>query len=538
MTNDEITIEDILADEKYEFISVHTPDRQQDENEIDEIGTTMISSDYIAPSDFRDLITKHKIRNENFITIVSLNIANVISKLRDLKLFLSEITTPENKIDIIALSETHITEGKTPMNENDLRSLISGYTFINVGRKTKQGGGVGCFISNDIVDQVERCPGESQEEVFESLFLRIKGMITRDAKRYSKDVVLGILYRQPNNANHNAFLSELEKRIKTYDKPNTELVLVGDTNLNLLNYTKHEPTAKYLDIMLQNNLITRITKPTRIKHKSATLIDVILTKDNELAKHSGILLREIKGNHGYTDHLPVFTILSIKTEKKKRPAFLLKEYITKQNRTARREALRRQNWSEIHQEQNPNEIFDKLQSLYGNHYYANVTKKLVKNDCYNVKTEPWMREDIMKDIRKRDKLVKIKSKRKEYKNIRNQIVKNSREAEKDYLRDKIMENWNNMKEQWKIINNITGRLNNKNDIIDCFLHDGKWVENEGENAENFNRYYANVGRATEGDIGPGKKSPSSYLKDHCPINPEKLLFSENVGEDVIKACKK
>jgi hypothetical protein len=200
--NDEITIEDILADEKYEFTSVHTPSKQQDEDEIDEITTTMISSDYIAPTDFRDLVTIHKINNDNFITIVSLNIANVIIKLSDLKLFLSEITTPENKIDIIALSETHISEGRTPMTSDDLKHLMPGYAFIIVGRETKQGGGVGCFISNDIIDQVETCPNKSQEEVFESLFLRIKGKITRDAKRYSKDVVLGILYRQANNANH------------------------------------------------------------------------------------------------------------------------------------------------------------------------------------------------------------------------------------------------------------------------------------------------------------------------------------------------
>jgi exonuclease III len=170
----------------------------------------MISSDYIPFTDLRDLVTKHKRNNDNFLTntIISLNIANVNSKLSDLKLFLLEISTPENKIDIIALSETHITEGKTAITGNDLKYLISGYTFINVGRKTKQGGGVGCFISNDIIDQVEKCPNESQEEVFKSLFLRIKAKITRDAKRYSKDGVLGILYRQPNNANQNAFLSE------------------------------------------------------------------------------------------------------------------------------------------------------------------------------------------------------------------------------------------------------------------------------------------------------------------------------------------
>ena len=39
--------------------------------------------------------------------------------------------------------------------------------------------------------------------------------------------------------------------------------------------------------------------------------------------------------------------------------------------------------------------------------------------------------------------------------------------------------------------------NNKTEIIDRFLHDGKWVEDVGENAENFNRYYANVGKARE-----------------------------------------
>ena len=55
-----------------------------------------------------------------------------------------------------------------------------------------------------------------------------------------------------------------------------------------------------------------------------------------------------------------------------------------------------------------------------------------------------MTYDILSDMRKRDRLAKNKDRRNEYKELRNDLVKRVRKAERDHLRSKIQENLNNI----------------------------------------------------------------------------------------------
>ena len=80
-------------------------------------------------------------------------------------------------------------------------------------------------------------------------------------------------------------------------------------NLDLLKYESHPPTSDYLDLITGHKILPRIVRPTRIKKQSATLIDHILTRDNDNTIVSGIIDTEIAGNCGYTNHFPIFTIL-------------------------------------------------------------------------------------------------------------------------------------------------------------------------------------------------------------------------------------
>ena len=86
-------------------------------------------------------------------------------------------------------------------------------------------------------------------------------------------------------------------------------------NLDLLKYDSHIATGNYLDLMSQHKLIPRIVRPTRIKKQSATLIDHIFTKDNEISIRGGIIDTEIAGNCGYTDHYPTFLVMKSKVQK-------------------------------------------------------------------------------------------------------------------------------------------------------------------------------------------------------------------------------
>ena len=51
----------------------------------------------------------------------------------------------------------------------------------------------------------------------------------------------------------------------------------GDYNIDLLKHSTHNPTSEFLDLMFFNSFIQLIGTPTRVTHKTATLIDNIFT---------------------------------------------------------------------------------------------------------------------------------------------------------------------------------------------------------------------------------------------------------------------
>ena len=72
------------------------------------------------------------------------------------------------------------------------------------------------------------------------------------------------------------------------------------------------------------------------------MIDHIFTKDESNHLVSGIIDVEIAGNSGYTDHLPVFTILRTQADKNRKKEIILKSFFTKQGSEERREKLRQE----------------------------------------------------------------------------------------------------------------------------------------------------------------------------------------------------
>ena len=82
-------------------------------------------------------------------------------------------------------------------------------------------------------------------------------------------------------------------------------MIVGtDHNMNLLNSTKHKPTNKFLDSLLGHNMLSLITRPTRITQNSVTLIDnIFVSGQSHRNFDSAILISNI------SDHLPTLALL-------------------------------------------------------------------------------------------------------------------------------------------------------------------------------------------------------------------------------------
>ena len=128
-------------------------------------------------------MTTHKITNNHHLTIIRINIANLLSKLSSLKVFLANISNPDNRPNIISVVETHISqEGGSGYDDDELRNILPGYKFFYAGRKKKKGGGVGVFIEGRLADDAEIGAGIAGEvsfvdEIFEAIIIKIPDLI-------------------------------------------------------------------------------------------------------------------------------------------------------------------------------------------------------------------------------------------------------------------------------------------------------------------------------------------------------------------------
>ena len=98
--------------------------------------------------------------------------------------------------------------------------------------------------------------------------------------------------------------SYLNKLLENLCKEQISIFLLGDFNVNLLNYNKHNQTNEVLDSLASNSFIPLILQPTRITSHFNTLIDVIFLNiiDPDI----------IPGNLTATifDHLSQFSMIS------------------------------------------------------------------------------------------------------------------------------------------------------------------------------------------------------------------------------------
>ena len=58
--------------------------------------------------------------------------------------------------------------------------------------------------------------------------------------------------------------------------------IIGDFNFDLIKFTFHAPTEKFIELIYGFGCAPTITKPTRIHNTSNTLIDNIFTSSNSI----------------------------------------------------------------------------------------------------------------------------------------------------------------------------------------------------------------------------------------------------------------
>ena len=127
---------------------------------------------------------------------------------------------------------------------------------------------------------------------------------------------------------------------------NCDIYISSDFNVYILKFDLHELTNAYIEMMFSNKFLPVITRPTRVTHQSATLIDHIFVNSKAKNHIAGIILNST------VDHLPTFYIEDC-NEKPQIPTSYLTRLINKESIESFENILRPYNWVNILDEENP-----------------------------------------------------------------------------------------------------------------------------------------------------------------------------------------
>ena len=82
--------------------------------------------------------------------------------------------------------------------------------------------------------------------------------------------------------------------------------LMGDFNIDLLKVNLHAKTNEFVNEVISQGFLPKITRPTRVTPHSATLIDHIYSNDNRPTSQndiSGIIITDVADHFGGTFHI-------------------------------------------------------------------------------------------------------------------------------------------------------------------------------------------------------------------------------------------
>ena len=249
-------------------------------NENDDLPS--IDCNYKTPDSFKDESTKYK---KSSFSILNFNIRSCRRNFANFYAFLSMTFFT---FSLIILCETWLNE------DIDIGFDIAGYEQINLYRNS-HGGGLkvyyNCFYEVNIIKELSFI-----SNILEILTFSIIG-------KNFKYIVLAI-YRPPSS-NPITFSNILFDNILSKIPEGSDIILVGDINLNLLNPLKLSCIDYFIDNLLSLSFFPVIDKPAKINGTNTannySLIDQIWTNFKKGSDHlSGII------NFPLTDHMPIY----------------------------------------------------------------------------------------------------------------------------------------------------------------------------------------------------------------------------------------
>ena len=433
----------------------------------------------------------------NKLKVLHLNIRGLPNKVTELKNLLSTLEKRNIKIDIIMLCETFVNEYNVNL------CTLPNYHFEEMHRQNMTRGGVGLFISDKLNYKVRADLSIFEEGLFESIFVEVYNN--------SKHIVAGEVYRIPSS-NENIFIDKYSSIVQKITEENKDLVIGADQNLDLLKYAYHTNTSNFLNFNLSSGILPTISKPTRVTHETATLIDNIYSNCNiALLARSAVIVSDI------SDHFPCLLILDKIQKMKCQKVTFMQRQMTEDKIAAIKNDLIQKDWGTLGQ-LDVNSGYKFFLETITNTIDRHAPLKEIRISANKVIHDPWMTPGLLKSSEKCYYLHKsvIRLDRTDpcylqyimYRNNYNQI---KRKAKKTYYEDKIQEYFHSSTKLWQVMNEIIRKNNDKTVITNEFLIDGQLITDPNDIANGFCKYFSNIGAELAQRHPSHSRSHKSYL---------------------------
>ena len=171
-----------------------------------------------------------------------------------------------NKVfDIIAVSETRITKQSSFTPNINLTNYAIEFTPTE-----SSAGSMLLYIASHLSYKPRPDLSIYQANQLESTFVET-------INTQKSNIAIGCLRKHPNMDVVDFKNNYLNQVLKILSKEHKQVFLLGDFDINLLNYNDHQPTNGFLDSLASISFIPYILHPTRITSHSKTLIDKIFS---------------------------------------------------------------------------------------------------------------------------------------------------------------------------------------------------------------------------------------------------------------------
>ena len=385
MDNKEISPHTVLVNhggaEDKNFANIINEDQDEDEVNI------IRHSPYYVPSN----LPSELMNKDNAFSVLSLNAQSLFAKFSSLQATLELFASQHIRFPIICIQETWITdESQLPLVS------LEGYDCFFVKPTASSHGGLITYVDiNFEVSVIKKIDGST---IWEGLFIELKHRLINNK------IIIGNIYKPPrdnnNPANIKAFITELEPIIQELSSSNTEVLVCGDYNINLLKLTGEAHFSDFFEMMLGHSFYPKITLPTRLNNSSgATLIDNVYCKLSScsISTCAGIILNQL------SDHFPYFLSLDNMSTKNIKPPKRVKQTIN--SRGAMENMLDYMKSNDIYDKlktnllEDPNINYDILHEYMKNTKEIFFPNKYVKFHKHRHKKNKWITSGILRSIK-------------------------------------------------------------------------------------------------------------------------------------------